>query len=203
METKDTASSSSENAAGSSWSHGRSAAGPVSLETRRLRLRRLREEDAEDLARIFAHPSVVQYSGGRSPTLDQVREGIRQHVSEYYRDRGYGLLVAELRTTGEIVGRVGFLTTEIDDTGDAELHYHLAPAAWGDGLATEAARAVLAWAFEGGRLDRVVAVIHPDNHASRRVAEKCGLTFWKEMELMDSGTFRVYHNRPPAEPGPG
>ncbi len=168
------------------------------IETARLRLRALREDDAEDLARIFSHPSVVQYSGGRSPTLDQVREGIRQHISGYYRDHGYGLLAAELRDTGEIVGRVGFLETEIDATGDAELHYHLAPAAWGNGLATEAARAVLDWGFEEGRLARVVAVIHPDNQASRRVAEKCGLTFWKEMELGDSGRFRVYHNRSPA-----
>lgn len=168
------------------------------IETARLSLRPLREDDAEELSRIFSDPAVVQYSGGRSPTLEQVREGIRQHISEHYRDHGYGLLAAELRDTGEIVGRVGFLETEIDETGDAELHYHLAPAAWGNGLATEAARAVLEWGFEQGRLGRVVAVIHPENLASRRVAEKCGLTFWKEIELQDSGRFTVYHNRSPA-----
>lgn len=167
------------------------------IETTRLRLRPLREDDAEELSRIFSDPGVVQYSGGRSPTLEQVREGIRQHISEHYRDHGYGLLAAELRDTGEIVGRIGFLETEIDSTGDAELHYHLAPTAWGNGLATEAARAVLEWGFEQGRLGRVVAVIHPENLASRRVAEKCGLTFWKEIELRDSGRFTVYHNRAP------
>jgi ribosomal-protein-alanine N-acetyltransferase len=169
----------------------------VHIETTRLRLRPLREDDAEELSRIFSDPGVVQYSGGRSPTLEQVREGIRQHISEHYRDHGYGLLAAELRDTGEIVGRIGFLETEIDATGDAELHYHLAPAAWGNGLATEAARAVLEWGFQQGRLGRVVAVIHPENLASRRVAEKCGLTFWKEIELQDSGRFTVYHNRAP------
>lgn len=168
------------------------------IETARLRLRVLREDDAEDLTRIFAHPAVVQYSGGRSPTVEQVRDGIRQHVAGYYTERGYGLLAAELRDTGELVGRVGFLTTEIDDTGDAELHYHLAPSSWGEGLATEAARAVLEWGFDEGRLTRVVAVIHPENQASRRVAEKCGLKFWKEMEIEESGVFAVYHNRSPA-----
>lgn len=169
----------------------------MQIETSRLRLRALTEDDAEDLARIFSHPSVVRYSGGSSPTLDQVREGIRAHISAYYRDRGYGLLAAELRDTGEIVGRVGFLATEIDGTGDAELHYHLAPVAWGNGLATEAARAVLEWGLDEVGLNRVVAVIHPENQASRRVAEKCGLTFWKEMELEGSGLFGVYHNRLP------
>ena len=44
----------------------------------------------------------------------------------------------------------------------------------------------------------MVAVIHPENNASRRVAEKCGLTFWKEMEMKGSGVFAVYHNRSPA-----
>jgi len=170
----------------------------VHIETTRLRLRPLREEDAEELSRIFSDPAVVQYSGGQSPSLEQVREGIRQHISEHYRDHGYGLLAAELRDTGEIVGRIGFLETEIDATGDAELHYHLAPTAWGTGLATEAARAVLEWGFEQGHLARVVAVIHPDNLASRRVAEKCGLTFWKEIELADSGRFTVYQTRSPA-----
>lgn len=167
------------------------------IETARLSLRPLREDDAEELSRIFSDPAVVLYSGGQSPTLDQVRQGIRQHISEYYRDRGYGLLAAELKDTGAIVGRIGFLETQIDATGAAELHYHLAPAAWGNGLATEAARAVLEWGFEQGRLGRVVAVIHPENLASRRVAEKCGLTFWKEIELNDSGRFTVYHNRSP------
>ena len=167
------------------------------IETARLSLRELREDDAEALASIFSHPSVVLYSGGRSPSLDEVRDGIRQHITGYYATRGYGLFVAELRDTGTIVGRIGFLATEIDKSADAELHYHLAPDAWGNGLATEAARAVLDWGFQGGRLERVVAVIHPDNHASRRVAEKCGLTFWKAIEIQDAGLFQIYHARSP------
>ncbi len=113
------------------------------LETARLRLRPLREDDAEVLARIFAEPEVVRYSGGLSPSLEDVREGIRGHIEGYYGRRGYGLLAAELKTSGEVVGRVGLLTTELDDDADAEIHYHMAPEVWGDGLATEAARAVL------------------------------------------------------------
>ena len=186
--------------ASSCW-HARQSDGLVRIETRRLRLRELREEDAEPLARIFADPSVVEYSGGRSPSLEEVREGIRQHISGY-EDRGFGLLAAELRDTGELVGRICFLDTEVDPTADAELHYHLAPAAWGSGLATEAARAVLEWAFDAGRLRRVVAVIHPLNHASRRVAEKCGLRFWKEAPLANSTLFHVYRLDAPNRAGP-
>lgn len=165
------------------------------IETARLRLRPLREDDAEALARIFSHPSVVRYSGGRSPSLEEVHEGILDHISGYYADRGYGLFAVELRDTGDVVGRIGFLTTDIDETADAELHYHLAPRAWGNGLATEATRAVLDWGFGRGHFARVVAAIHPENHASRRVAEKCGLTFWKKMELHGTPDFGIFEAR--------
>jgi RimJ/RimL family protein N-acetyltransferase len=170
----------------------------VDIETPRLRLRALREDDTGVLARIFSDPAVVRYSGGRSPTVEEVRDGIRKHISSHYSDHGFGLLAAELRETEEVVGRVGFLTTEIDESADAELHYHLAPGAWGNGLATEAVRAVLDWGFGDRHLSRVIAAIHPDNHASRRVAEKCGLTYWREVELPGAGTFQVYEVRPPA-----
>ncbi len=134
----------------------------------------------------------MRYSGGLSPSLEDVREGIRGHIEGYYGRRGYGLLAAELKTSGEVVGRVGLLTTELDDEADAEIHYHMAPEVWGDGLATEAARAVLRWALREGELRRVVAAIHPDNAASRRVAEKCGLRFWKEATPEDAGPLQLY-----------
>lgn len=162
------------------------------IETERLRLRPLTEQDAEVLARLFGQPEVVRYSGGYSPSLDEVREGIRRHVSSYYGDRGYGLLATELRQTGDVIGRVGLLTTELDPDADVELHYHLMPSAWGDGLATEAARAVLEWARRVLDVRRVVAAIHPDNRASRRVAEKCGLRFWKEMVIPEAGLCLIY-----------
>lgn len=171
---------------------GAAGAHGVLIETPRLRLRALREDDAEALARIFSDPDVVRYSGGRSPSLQEVVEGIRSHISAYYRERGFGLLAAELRETGEVVGRVGFLTTDLDESADAELHYHLSPAAWGNGLATEATRALLGWASRECGLGRIVAAIHPDNTASLRVAEKCGLRFWKTSALSGSEGFLIY-----------
>lgn len=164
----------------------------IRIETRRLRLRPLTEADAEVLERLFAQPEVVRYSGGYSPSLEEVREGIRRHVAAYYRSLGYGLLAAELLETGDVVGRIGLLNTELDPRADAELHYHLMPIAWGSGLATEAARAVLEWARREHDIGRVVAAIHPDNRASQRVAEKCGFRFWKEMVIPDAGVCGIY-----------
>ena len=162
------------------------------IETERLLLRPLTESDSEVMTRLFAHPEVVRYSGGYSPSLEEVRDRIRAHIDSYYTNRGYGLLAAELIATGEVVGRVGLLDTELDPTADAELHYHLMPGAWGSGLATEASEAVLAWARRELGLTRIVAAIHPENSASQRVAEKCGLSFWKEMVIPDGGVCRIY-----------
>jgi ribosomal-protein-alanine N-acetyltransferase len=167
------------------------AVGPC-IDTERLHLRPLTEADAEALARLFAQPEVVRYSGGHSPSLDEVREGLRRHIAAYYGPDGYGLLAVELADTGEVVGRVGLLTTELDATADVELHYHLMREAWGNGLATEAACAVLDWARRERGVRRVVAAIHPENQASQRVAEKCGLSFWKEMVIPDAGVCMVY-----------
>jgi ribosomal-protein-alanine N-acetyltransferase len=58
---------------------------------------------------------------------------------------------------------------------EVELGYDLHPDAWGGGIATEAARAVMGQAFGPLRIDRVVAVVKPEHAASRRVLEKAGL----------------------------
>ena len=57
--------------------------------------------------------------------------------------------------------------------------YRLHPDYWNRGLATEAARAVRAYAFDVLKLDRVISLIHPENHASRRVTQKNGMTLEK------------------------
>ncbi len=178
------------------FSGSSSGADGAIIETSRLRLRALRQEDAGPLARIFSDPEVVRYSGGRSPSLDEVEAGIRSHISAYYRSRGFGLLAIELRETGDLVGRIGLLTTELDEAADAEIHYHLAPSAWGNGLATEAATAILAWARRERGIGRIVAAIHPENAASIRVAEKCGFRYWKESALPDAGNLLVYVSDP-------
>ena len=83
------------------------------------------------------------------------------------------LWVVEWRRQPGFLGWCGVFPLE--DSGLIELGYRYVRAAWGQGIATEAGRAVLDYAFRELQLDPIVAVADPDNHASRRVLEKLGL----------------------------
>ncbi len=83
-------------------------------------------------------------------------------------------LAIELRSTGEIVGWCGLGPLEFDET-QAEIYFLISREHWGQGLATEAAGALLRYAFDELHLRRVVAVVDPANRASVRVIEKLGM----------------------------
>jgi len=159
----------------------------VSLETERLLLREWRQGDVEELARIYADERVHRFLGG---PID--REATERQVARFVRDweqRGYGHWVAEHRESGRMIGRVGLMHhpdwTASEDK--VEVGWTLDPAFWGKGLATEGAQASLRYGFEALGLPRIVSFTLPDNVASRRVMEKCGLTFrgttpWRGLE---------------------
>jgi ribosomal-protein-alanine N-acetyltransferase len=141
------------------------------LETPRLRLRPLVAEDAERLHAVYAAPRVEEWIGPHE--LDEVRAEIAGHA-ETLRRLGYAMGAVEERASGAFLGDCGLQPFE--HTGpEVELGYDLDPACWGQGYATEAARACLDAAFARLGLERVIAVVLPDNRASRCVLEKAGL----------------------------
>ena len=91
----------------------------------------------------------------------------------HWADHGFGLLAIVDRGSGRVVGEAGLQVLE--GGPDVELGYTLARAAWGRGFATEAAGAVLRWAFAGLGLERLVAVADPANAASLHVLDKLGM----------------------------
>jgi ribosomal-protein-alanine N-acetyltransferase len=143
----------------------------LTLTTERLTLRPLRLEDAPALHAVYAEAQVAHWIGVH--TLADVEAEIAQHVNTYA-SLGYGFLGVEHRASGALIGDCGLQPFEHRGP-EPELGYDFAPAAWGRGLATEAARAVMAHAFGALALDRVIAVVKPDNVASQRVLEKAGL----------------------------
>jgi [ribosomal protein S5]-alanine N-acetyltransferase len=85
-----------------------------------------------------------------------------------------------ISSNGTLAGYCGFFHQQVDGTDEIEIGYRLHPDYWKQGLATEAAQAVRDHAFRDLQLGRVISLIHPDNIASRRVAEKNGMIFEKE-----------------------
>jgi len=139
--------------------------------TERLRIRPLQSSDLDALADVYMHPLVAQWIGPH--TYEDVQRELEQHI-EHQAAVGWSFWAVEDLTTDRLIGDCGLQPLEHQGP-EVELGYDFHPDAWGRGLATEAAQAVMRQAFGPLGLDRVVAVVKPDNTASQRVLEKSGL----------------------------
>jgi RimJ/RimL family protein N-acetyltransferase len=152
------------------------------LETERLILRELREDDVHPLFELMQDPDVVRYIGDRRiPTQPECWRAIATWIG-HWALRGYGLWAVEERASGAFIGRIG-LINPLGWPGP-ELGWTLAKPWWGHGYATEAAARALAWGFEEHGFPELISLIDPDNAASIRVAERLGERRLRETDLM-------------------
>ena len=143
------------------------------LVTDRLTMRPFAADDLEAAHAIWSDPAVGPWIGGRHERLRTSIDELEGHLDHQAR-HGFSMWAALDRATGELVGEVGLQLLE--GTGpEVEIGWCFARSAWGRGLATEAAEAWLRTGFEFLGLDRVVAVVLPDNARSLRVCEKLGM----------------------------
>lgn len=143
------------------------------LETRRLRLREYVREDLDELAAMFSDEELMRfYSHPKS--RDESRAWIDWNLG-LYKENGFGLWVMELLETAEFIGDCGLTPQTVQGVTDIEVGWHTKRSHWNKGLATEAATTCRDYAFHELGLRRVVSIIHPDNVASRRVAEQIGM----------------------------
>jgi RimJ/RimL family protein N-acetyltransferase len=150
------------------------------LETERMVLRQMEMSDVDDLMGIFSDPVAMRYYPN-TRSRDEAEEWVRWTLASY-RDHGFGQWVAILKYSGEFAGQCGLTVQEVEGDREVEIGYLFLHRFWGQGLATEAAKAVRDLGFALG-YGRLISIIDPENHASRRVAEKTGLTLervvWK------------------------
>jgi len=154
----------------------------LELRTERLLLRPLVEADTAALAVINADPEVMRFIGnGGARTLEQT-EGLVAKVTAHWDGYGWGAFAVEELATGELAGLAILATPSFlpEILPVTELGWRIGREKWGRGYAPEAARAVLGFAFGELGWDRVVSCIHSDNKASKRVAEKLGMTLERE-----------------------
>jgi RimJ/RimL family protein N-acetyltransferase len=117
-------------------------------------------------------PEVRRFLGGPLDAETHREEVLRNILRG--RPEPHASWAIELRDQAGVLGLCGLSPSE--ETGHTQIGWRLQRAAWGNGIATEAARAVLMRALGPLGIRRVVALLHPDNTASIRVAEKIGMT---------------------------
>jgi len=176
-------------------SHARS--GSVSdhpiLATARLTFRPFTPADRALLEDLHRDPEVGRYMGGVW-TDERIAEALDRFVAEHALF-GHAKWAAHLHD-GTFAGRAGVSVWE--PTGELELGYVLKPEFWGQGLATEAARAVADWAFANTDADHIIAFTDPQNFGSQRVLERIGMTRLADRDMGYAGLSAYFEMRRPS-----
>ncbi|HEY9811249.1 MAG TPA: GNAT family N-acetyltransferase [Halomicronema sp.] len=144
------------------------------LKTQRLIFRKFTPQDLDRLYQLFNDPDVMHYMGGVR-TREVTEQRLAQMIDHW--QHGFSMWVVLRKSDHQMIGRCGLIY--LDNTPEVELGYTFFKEFWGKGYATEAAKATLEYGFNNINLNRIVAITHPQNIASQRVMEKCGMTYEK------------------------
>jgi RimJ/RimL family protein N-acetyltransferase len=161
------------------------------LETERLLMRRLVSDDLDSLFALYRDPDVRRYFPEGTLTYEETKEELEWFLNGHPSHPELGLWATIHKASNEFIGRCGLLPWTLQDRHEVEVAYLLAKKYWGRGLATEAARGIVEYAFGCLGLSRLICKIEPENHASIKVASKIGMSFEAEMED-DEGPFLLW-----------
>lgn len=149
------------------------------LETKHLILRPMLQSDFESLYLIFTDPKVMASFNEDPFTREQMLRWLQRNL-DHQKEFGYGLYSVILKETSELIGDCGLEQMEVNGLQVAELGYDFRSEFWNQGYATEAATAVREHAFDVLKLPMLISLIRVGNLASKRVAEKMGMTLDEE-----------------------
>ncbi|MDX9827421.1 MAG: GNAT family protein [Spirochaetia bacterium] len=146
------------------------------IKTQRLVLRYQRKSDIKFLVDFWMDEEHTKFTGGprdKMFLIDEFRE-----VAENPRGLEYDLWPLELKNSHELVGQAGFIPKTIKDNEYVELNYYIDKSKWGKGFAKEIAKALIEYGFTVKKLDKIIAIIDPENEASKAVAKASGMKYW-------------------------
>jgi RimJ/RimL family protein N-acetyltransferase len=152
--------------------------------TARLRLRIPAEGDIDFLTRLFSRPELVAHRPVPRPDSPEESAARLARDIGHWKDHGFGRWAVE--ANGALIGFGGVTVSKEFD--GLNLSYHLQPESWGYGYATELVGEALAVAFDHLHAERVIGLVRTANAASRRILEKCGFNFEREVMLHGAPT---------------
>ena len=158
----------------------------IVLETERLILRAIDETDAALQYRVLNSPTVMEHLGG--PKEMHEIEAKHAKAMAWYAQHGFGFLMLIEKSTGELVGHAGLKKVDhpaAHNQGDFEIGWLIREDRWRRGLAYEAVRAIIDWAFTRHEATFVVALTSDRNAASWKLMEKLGMERARELDFSD------------------
>ncbi|WP_335808450.1 GNAT family N-acetyltransferase [Halobacillus litoralis] len=158
----------------------------VIYETRRLKFRKYNDEDFEYLFSLLSDPEMVRYIGdGNTKDEKSTNNFLNWIYSTYDVGTDTGLMVLENKEDNTQIGHAGLVPQTVDGAEEIEIGYWVSRKHWGKGYATEAAKALKEYGLIDLGENRLVSLIQPNNMPSRKVANKIGMDFDKEIVLGD------------------
>jgi len=150
----------------------------IIIETPRLFLREFAPDDLDALVRVLCDRETMRFY---PMIFDEAAatEWIARN-QQRYATHGHGLWAMDLKSTGEMIGDCGVTLQNVDGESLPEIGYHLRRDMWGQGFATEAARACRDYGFIQLRAEFLISLVRPENLPSCRVTERNGMKVWKE-----------------------
>lgn len=154
------------------------------VDTERLRLRRFRVDDLEELETVFAKPEVWNFPFGRGLSRSETAAFLSEQIAGWETNR-FGCWIALERSTGRTIGYLGLsIPTFLPEVLPAvEVGWRLDPDVWGLGYATEGATAALQQGFERLGLDEICSIPQSSNAASSRVCERLGMRWDRTVQI--------------------
>lgn len=159
------------------------------LETPRLLLRHLKIDDLDELYLLYRDPEIRRYFPDGVLSYEDTKEELEWYLNGHPQYPELGLWATVHKETGKFVGRCGLLPWEIDGKLEIEIAYLLDKNFWHQGLATEAARGIMSYAFEKINLTRLICLIDPANAASQKVAERIGMKLERQVDGIAGDNF--------------
>jgi ribosomal-protein-alanine N-acetyltransferase len=165
----------------------------TNLETARLWLRPLKNTDLGDLANIYRDPEVMKYRLFPAPATREQTQARLEQMMSHWDKHGFGRWAIIYKMNSDFIGHAGL--EAIADTIDIEINYLLKRSYWGIGLATEAAKTILAYGFQVLQLPYIIAIAKSENIASLRVIAKLGMNYEKKAQYYGVDWLRYRINR--------
>jgi len=161
-----------------------------SLETKRLILRPISEDDINSLFELFNDAETTNYLQG-TKTREEVKDWIFLVLNSYSK-HPFGPWAVISKSSNEFLGYCGlYLQKDVDGADEIEILYGLIKRFWNKGYAIEAAKKVYEYGKNDLKISRFISIIHPNNTNSAKVAKKIGMTFEKQARVWGKD-YRIY-----------
>lgn len=147
----------------------------IFLETERLILKPSVQSDFSDLFALRSDPDVMKYTEKGVQTREEVQIFLDTTIP-YQKRYGYDICCVFEKSSGDFVGQAGLFCTEnTGEQSDVEIGYSLHKKYWSKGYGTELVGALIHWGFKHLSVKKLVAFTDPENIASHRILQKCGM----------------------------